>query len=487
MDRGVGIAVFCVGQHLTSVPSNGYPHDTEELYLKDNNIKHLRPASFAGLTSLKTIVMANCNITSMESNTFSSLQHLASLDLTSNNIGELRPHTFSGLSSLRRLILDTNSIQVIHNFAFHGLNLTKLSLENNHKLSKLSPKAFYGARVQELSIYNSIIDSNSTVALKSLHSSLRTLSLKNNKRPIRFPPDIFHGFRFNILDLNHNGITDVSFLRYTSVDDLSLANNPIGPVDFSQFPELKHVRNLKLDNTRFSELYPQYFRDMTDLSQLYLRDNNITTVSEKLKPILNQLSPSLNRLDLDRNTLHCNCEMEWFKHWISSAHKVHVRGASCYTPVRDHILSIHDDQFQCTPPTMVHITQTVNVSETAMMSITCTGRGDPAPDIIWIRPNGERKETLPSLNKSIRVNTGELTIDYVRQSDAGVYTCIIKNPAGKASAISTVEVYHHPGLTSKERPGLSAAGLGANSHSHLTSGPLMWFLCLWQPLKYLLL
>ncbi len=188
---------------------------------------------------------------------------------------------------------------------------------------------------------------------------------------------------------------------------------------------------------RFSDIQPQYFRDLTDLSQLYLPDNGITSLPEDLGPVLSQLT----RLDLEQNLLHCNCEMLWFKQWMYSSNRVLVVGADCYTPINDHVLSLHDTEYVCSPPSLVHITRELNISEMATMSIKCTARGDPAPSITWQLPGGETLESEPSHNKSVLTNTGVLTIRSTSVDDAGMYRCLIKNPAGSLTALATVDVY----------------------------------------------
>ena len=444
--RGTGTAVFCIGHNLTSIPQEALPLNTEELYLKGNHITTLTQGSFAGLDSLMTLVINDCNVASIERNTFTGLRHLGSLDLTDNNIRELRSHTFSGLPHLRRLILDGNKLEVINNFAFNGLNLTKLSLEKNSLLTELAPKAFQNARIVTMYIVNARISSNATGAfrVKTLQSSLRTLTWTNNRRPLTLPEKVFKGYSFDTLNLDTNGITDVSFLRYTSTDDLSLENNPTGPINFGRFPEFKHVRSLRLGNTSFSEIQPEYFRDLTDLSQLYLPNNGITSIPVDLKPILGQLTT----LNLEGNLLHCNCEMLWFKQWVASANTVLAKGSDCYTPINDHVLSLNDGEFVCTKPVLIDITRTVNVSEMEMMSIKCMGRGDPAPSIIWRFPNGDLVETVPSHNKSVFTNTGVLTIRSTSVEDAGLYRCILKNPAGNSTAMTNVDVYSIVGASS---------------------------------------
>jgi hypothetical protein len=412
-----------------------------ELYLKGNNITTLSQDGFEGFDSLRTLVIQECNVSSIEPNAFRGLQFLSSLDLTRNNIKELHSFTFSGLSRLRRLILDSNNVlRVINNFAFNGLNLSRLSLGDNGLLTEIAPKAFDEARVHDLYIAQASISTNSTAAFRSqtLRNSLRTLTWTKNGQPLVLPQNIFQGYSFEHLTLDSNAITDVSFLALTNTDELSLKNNPTGPINFSAFPELKHARILRLGNTSFSKVQPQFFRDLTDLSQIGLQNNGITSVPVQLRPILSQLTS----IDLENNILHCNCEMLWFKKWLlSCGSRVLVRGADCYTPTRDHVLYVNDREFVCSRPTLLDITQTRNVSERASMTMQCSGRGDPAPTITWQSPDGETVETPPSPNKSVLTNTGVLMISSTRLDDAGIYRCTMKNPAGNVTALVTVDIY----------------------------------------------
>ena len=428
-------AAACIGQNLTFIPL-GIPTNTEELYLKENNIRSLRQGSFAGLTALRTLVMTHCNIERIDSNAFSGLRSLWMLDLRWNRIKELQSYTFSGLFRLNRLILDSNDLQVIQNFAFHGLNLTQLSLEKNPNLAEIAQKAFYGAMINKLFIYNATVSAKSTRSLLSLSASLRELNWQNNRKPLEFPPNLFRGFVFHDLNLDNNGITHGGFLEHVVSNKISLVGNPIGPVEFGKYPNMRQVRQLHLSRTRFRFIRGSFLKGLAQLTHLYLDYNGLTTLPEDLR--FNFMR--LRHLSIVGNPLHCNCELLWFKLWLSST-PVTVIGGHCATPQSVPLLSVPEERFICSAPVMINISRSVNVSEANDLTLVCTARGDPPPALIWHRPTGEKGITGFPANRTLPRNTGVLRIKPVRPEDAGVYRCVARNPAGNVSRTVTVDVY----------------------------------------------
>jgi hypothetical protein len=433
--RETGTFTACIGVNLTSIPKN-IPANTEELYLKENSIEVLHQESFAGLTQLRTLVLTKCGIQTIEPNAFAGLRTLGSLDLRWNNIRELQMYTFSGLSQLKRLDLDDNKIEVIHNFAFHGLNLTKLSLQKNEHLSEFSSKAFYGARIHDFWIFNASISSKSTNSLRPLASSLRELHWQNNQKPLVLAENLFQGFAFRILDLKYNGIENTSFLKHTNTDDLSLDGNPTGIIMFSRYPNLRQVRKIRLANTGFTQPEGGHFVGLVNLNQLYLNENGITHLPQSLQSTFS----TLDRVVLEGNPLHCNCEILWLRQWLYTT-DVNVLGAACATPEINDVLVVPEEVFQCVLPSIVDITRSINISASNELFLTCTASGDPSPTIVWELPNGKHVPSKQQTHTNLTANTGVLAIKSGNERDAGLYHCIASNVEGNATAIANVDIY----------------------------------------------
>ncbi len=463
---GSGTFTACIGLNLTSIPKD-IPLNTEELYLKENTMGVLHQESFAGLTQLKVLVLSKCGIHSIEPNAFAGLKSLGTLDLRWNQIRELQSYTFSGLFALKRLDLDDNKLEVVHNFAFHGLNLTKLSLQKNVHLSEFATKAFYGARIHDLWIYNASISSKSTQPFRPLASSLRELHWQNNQKPLVIPENLFQGFTFRFLDLQYNGIKDTKFLKYTVADDLNLDGNPTGVIIFSRYPNLRQVRNIRLANTGFTELDGSYFSGLMNLNQLYLDDNDITTLPKNLQPIFN----NLDRLVLEKNPLHCNCEMLWFRRWLYETNVI-VIGAECATPQAMDVLIVPEESFECSAPSVVDITRSVNISTRDEMVLMCIVHGDPTPHIQWELPSGKTISSVPHKNQNLTMNTGILVIQSTSETDAGMYTCIATNVQGNASAVANVDVYTIVGGSTSVTPCVVVTVLLASFLTFFISQPL---------------
>lgn len=434
IEKGAGVVTACINQNLTSIPE-GIPVSTRALYLKENKFSVLRENSFTGLASLQNLALTHCHIENIEPNAFTGLRNLTSLDLRWNKIRQLQAYTFSGLFHMKRLELDNNAIEAIHNFAFHGLNLTRLTLEANPKLGEIAQKAFYSAKVQELTIHNAILSSQSLHALRELSGSLKELGWRNNQKPITVPEDLFQGFSFRSLNLDGNKIDNVQFLSQVITDDLSLEDNPIGVVDFSRYPNLREIRSLHMGNTGMHSLNPQHFSGMTHLRQLYIENNGITTLSSQLEPLFD----GLQRLVMNDNPLHCNCEVLWLRRWVQSA-KAIVVGADCTTPIGDNIVLVDEEAFTCTKPSNLNITR-VTDPDTKEVILRCSAQGDPPPSVFWYSPDDNIVSASPAENRSLRHNTGDLVIDSSMKGESGTYKCVADNNQGEIEGVTKVDVY----------------------------------------------
>ena len=407
--------------------------------LQDHHIRVLHMGEFSRLEFLESLTLTRCGIESIEANAFKGLHYVSALDLRSNLISRIEPYTFIGLFALRSLILDKNSIHVVADFAFHGVELHKLSLEQNPDLVNLSSKAFDGAKVEHLYLYNSSLTSESMSSLRPLRDSLVELSLQNNRRALTLRRNLFFGFSFESLHLNENGISNVSFLEHVSTADLSLEGNPIGSIDFSVFGKLAEVRRLRLGNTNLVNLNGSHFKGLMHLTELYVTDNNINTLPENLSPVFSRLG----RLHLSGNSLHCNCELRWFRSWLAANRHRVIGDARCATPFDADMVSVSGKKMTCVGPSDLSVSR--SSTDAGAVRLQCRAEGDPAPRISWFSPGGlclgvsqlssdrTRQETVYAVDLTSRI---DLT------PGVATYQCVATNLRGNASAELSLDAYN---------------------------------------------
>lgn len=436
VEKQDAMTALCVERNFTSVPAD-LPPDTEELYMKGHQIRVLRTGEFSRLQFLQTLTLTQCGIESIEQNAFRGLHYVRTLNLRMNRLSRIQPYTFIGLFAMRNLILEQNPIRVIEDFAFQNVELHKLSMEQCPDLVNMSSKAFQGANVRQLYLYNSSLSDESLLALDTLRDSLVELSLRSNRRPLSLRHNLFSGFSFDDLNLNDNGISNVAFLEHVSTVRLSLEGNPVGSVDFRHFPTLKEVRSLRLGNTNFSDLNGRYFDGLTHLTQLHVSNNNISTLPENLSPVFS----SLHRLSLSGNRLHCNCQLRWFRSWLTK-HQTRVFGdVRCKTPLDADVLSVAEKKMTCEAPSNVSASRT---NSEAGIELRCSGEGDPAPQITWFALDGRCLGVAPaSSDTTRRVNVGVVRITSRSGLTPGVatYTCVANNLRGNSSVELTLDAY----------------------------------------------
>ncbi|KAJ8404354.1 hypothetical protein AAFF_G00341270 [Aldrovandia affinis] len=202
--------VDCHARGFAQVP-HSLPHGTWLLDLGGNMFTELRGHSFAGLWSLRILVLSNSGLQLLQPQALNSLSFLEKLDLSHNELPQLPPDFSQSLSSLRVLRLDHNSLDRLGLRSLERLeNLEKLDLSHNRihtvelgalrGLSRLRHLYLQGNRleaVQEgvltmllglevLLLGHNNISRIETEALASLHS-LSLLGLEGNRlRHLRF-------------------------------------------------------------------------------------------------------------------------------------------------------------------------------------------------------------------------------------------------------------------------------------------------------------
>ena len=123
--RGIDLAY----NSLTKISSGTFINPYLSVYITDNLISEIEPASFRG--NPEAIVNLNNNkLTKILPGTFYNM--FVSLSLSNNQITEIENTTFEGVSSIRYLDLSGNKIEKIAPGSFNDIALNELDLSGNY-------------------------------------------------------------------------------------------------------------------------------------------------------------------------------------------------------------------------------------------------------------------------------------------------------------------------------------------------------------------
>ncbi|KAI1234841.1 hypothetical protein IHE44_0003224 [Lamprotornis superbus] len=291
--------LFSPSGHSPTNPAMPVVHLPKSLWLDGNNLTFLTPGTFHALSRLQELHLSrNSRLTYLHANTFRGLLNLISLDLSHCNIFEIHPLLFSHLPSLERLDLASNNMRYVPQ-AFKNLsNLTRLSLEGNH------------------------IEAIGRDSLKDLET-LYDLNLRKNRIWIIQNGAFTKLLRLGMLNLGHNFITDLSnqlFEGLIQLKTMHLEANRITAVDCT-FRQLLNLRNLYLNNNQISSISDSAFLYLNKLHFLHLSRNNLSSLPMHLFTKL----PKLRLVLLSHNPWSCDCSTLWL--WTSR--RAAIEGLDC--------------------------------------------------------------------------------------------------------------------------------------------------------------
>ncbi|XP_021240854.1 leucine-rich repeat-containing G-protein coupled receptor 5 isoform X2 [Numida meleagris] len=264
--------------NITKLPSNPV-HNLrflEELRLAGNGLTYIPKGAFAGLFSLKVLMLQNNQLRQVPTEALQNLRSLQSLRLDANHINYVPPNCFNGLVSLRHLWLDDNSLTEIPIQAFRSLPALQAMTLALNKIHYIPDYAFGNL------------------------SSLVVLHLHNN-RIYSLGKKCFDGLHsLETLDLNYNSLDEfpTAIRTLTNLKELHFYDNPIQLVGKSAFQNLPELRTLTLNGASQITEFP----DLTgtkSLESLTLTGAQITSLP---KSACDQL-PNLQVLDLSYNLL----------------------------------------------------------------------------------------------------------------------------------------------------------------------------------------
>ncbi|XP_049647964.1 leucine-rich repeat-containing G-protein coupled receptor 5 isoform X2 [Accipiter gentilis] len=288
--------------NITKLPSNPV-HNLrflEELRLAGNGLTYIPKGAFAGLFSLKVLMLQNNQLRQVPTEALQNLRSLQSLRLDANHINYVPPNCFNGLVSLRHLWLDDNSLTEIPVQAFRSLPALQAMTLALNKIHYIPDYAFGNlSSLVVLHLHNNRIYSLGKKCFDGLHS-LETLDLNYNSLD-EFPTAIRTLTNLKELGFHSNNIKSIperAFVGNPSLITIHFYDNPIQLVGKSAFQHLPELRTLTLNGASQITEFPD-LTGTTSLESLTLTGAQITSLP---KSACDQL-PNLQVLDLSYNLL----------------------------------------------------------------------------------------------------------------------------------------------------------------------------------------
>ncbi|XP_055799619.1 leucine-rich repeat-containing protein 4C isoform X1 [Salvelinus fontinalis] len=245
--------VDCRARGFLQVP-HGLSHGTWLLDLGGNLLMEVRSRAFAGLWSLRVLVLSDSGIQLLQPEAFYSLSFLEKLDMSRNKLRRL-PSDFShSLSSVRELRLDHNTLEWLEVSSLEHLeSLEKLDLSHNH-ITFLQPGAFRGlSRLRHLYLHANQLGAVRHGSLSML-PVLEALQLGQNNITHIDTEALAPLHSLTLLGLEGNQLQHLKFKTFLSLHTagthLQLAGNPWNcDCDLHRvFSKLLSVRHLHVDD-----------------------------------------------------------------------------------------------------------------------------------------------------------------------------------------------------------------------------------------------
>jgi len=367
------------------------------LDLSENEIEDSIPEGIGNLKYLKTLNLSNNNLTGIILESIGNLDSLQNLNLSNNKLNGEIPNSLSNLDSLTSFDLSSNLlIGILPEYIKDFKKLIVLNLSNN-QLNGAIPESLGELEIiRELIIGNNNFTGSIPGVLGGL-DSLRVLNLASNELLDSIPASLSDLQNLIDLDLSYNGLVGgipVQFGNLTELTNLQLNDNQISGIIPDELSMLSNLEILNLANNSLQDTVPSSFVNLSNLQSLDVSGNGLNTL-----PVFanSELANSLIIFDIHSNSFD----------FADIAPNIDLfNDTASYIPQAevDSILNIP-----------------ASIGDSIALSVTVEGEGNLYK---WIRSS---PDSIVDIN--FIPDKTFLVIDSLLESNIGIYTCQIINPA----------------------------------------------------------
>lgn len=212
---------------------------------------------------------------------------------------------------------------------------------------------------------------------------------------------------------------------------VKLNNNRVHTI--REFPVLEHLNTIDLSDNAIANFSHTTFTGLKNLKVLELTGNQFSNLNPSMLP-------KLSSLGLRGNPWVCDCELKPLRDYVI-ANKFYEPELKCSEP-----LSLYNsqwdafDELSCKPE-ILHILANGKIVDSIValentLVLSCVVRGDPLPDVKWVKNGRIVQEAMLSVNEVERTVMLNLTVG----RNDNEFVCVGSNSGGVVERNLTVTV-----------------------------------------------
>ena len=272
----------CDHSYLTDIPK--LPVATWKIVITGNNITRIRGGAFSELHKVTIMYITNNNIRAIDERGFAGLSSLRHLVLKEKRMSSLRNGTFRFFTQLSVLSMTAKFIEIPQTELCMLKHLTSLKLVRLRFSASVFHPCFEELNELKQLTLQYLQQSNiSDLTFHPFRSSLKTLDIMHCGLR-RLDVDMFKDLsQLNNLDLSYNDITDLPiniFAPLTRLTQLILAGNNLKVFSSELLRPLRHLKVLNIGyNSRLNLTLGKEFVNMTWLNTITLSGIKLTSLN----------------------------------------------------------------------------------------------------------------------------------------------------------------------------------------------------------------